>query len=273
VPGFATETFVPTAISRVGINIDIREMTTGLDVEYRLYGPGQAHYPDLTLVVPDAQRLSARSWFIDASTGKNIRKTLTVEIRDSDGTVKMKAELFDSFPFSFEFETGALLLNIGYINVVQVPSFGALPAKGDFRDAQMPVVPTHNLETTGGAAAALSRAIQVSGGAVRMEFATTTIGSDKFRTTTPGHKTVDAVSMRLVSAAPDVASWINETVSGEPWKRNAGVTPAAGSDTRMFFDAFPVRVTLINPLLLLENGYAPAAVDLTFKPIRVEIQQ
>jgi hypothetical protein len=272
VPGFTTETFVPNAISRVGMNIDIREMTTGLDVEYRLYGPGQAHYPDLTLVVPMAQRVSARNWFMDASTGKGVNRNLTVEIRDADGTVRMKARLLDCFPLSFESETGTLSVSVGRLILDQVASFGSLPAKGDFGDTQMPVMPTHNVETTGGAGTATSRAIQVSGGAIRVEVITSTVGSDQFQTRAPGHKTVDAVSMRLVSSAPDIASWINETAAGQPWKRNVGVTPAGGNETRLFFDAFPVRVTLINPLLLLQNGYAPAALDLTFKPIRLEIQ-
>jgi hypothetical protein len=78
--------------------------------------------------------------------------------------------------------------------------------------------------------------------------------------------------MRMVSAAPDVKNWINDTIQGKPWKRQVEVSEIAGGPMRIFYDAFPTRVTLLNPLLLLPNGLYPAIVDLSIKPIRVELK-
>ncbi|MBI3099911.1 MAG: hypothetical protein HYY93_16995 [Planctomycetes bacterium] len=58
---------------------DIRETTTGLDVEYRLYGPGAAHWGSARFtsacVLGGSKELQA--WWQECASGKNIRKNIT----------------------------------------------------------------------------------------------------------------------------------------------------------------------------------------------------
>ena len=261
--------FVPSGISRIGMDIDVREMTTGLDVEYRLYGPAEAHFSDVTLQLPVLMRPEGRGWFSDVSSGKNVRKNITVELRDSAGVATMKATLFECFPVAYDNENVQIDLRVGWIEIETLAEF---PQLDGFDELELPVDATHQINTTGAAGTADNYAIQVTGGALRLEVTETTIGSDRFQTIALGHKTVDTLKMRLVSASAFVTAWINDTVQGRPWKRQVEVTDTAGGPIRIFHDAFPTRVTFLNPLLILDNGMAPAVLDISIKPIRVELK-
>jgi Elongation factor Tu C-terminal domain len=65
------------------LNIDIREMTTGLDVEYRLYGPGKAHWGSakFTSACTLGGSKELQAWWQEAAKGKNIRKNIAVNLR------------------------------------------------------------------------------------------------------------------------------------------------------------------------------------------------
>lgn len=66
--------------------IDLREMTTGADWDYRVYGPGDAHYGSITIrsrVGKDSKELY--QWWLDTSRGKNIRKSISVIALKRDG--------------------------------------------------------------------------------------------------------------------------------------------------------------------------------------------
>lgn len=82
------------------LNIDAREMTTGLDVEYRLYGPGQAHWgsASFTSAVTLGASKELQAWFNDAAHGKNIRKNITVTLFKSDKSPGRSYNLMDCFP-------------------------------------------------------------------------------------------------------------------------------------------------------------------------------
>ncbi|MEO8683164.1 MAG: phage tail protein [Vicinamibacterales bacterium] len=67
----------------------------------------------------------------------------------------------------------------------------------------------------------------VSGGELLIEQTETTVGSDKFQTNSPGHKTVGEITLRgaMTDTRAALFAWINETVLGKPWKRNVAITP------------------------------------------------
>jgi hypothetical protein len=67
----------------------------------------------------------------------------------------------------------------------------------------------------------------VSGGEMIIELTETTIGSDKFKTNSPGHKTVGEITLRgaMTDGRKAMCDWINETVNGRPWKRTVSITP------------------------------------------------
>ena len=98
----------------------------------------------------------------------------------------------------------------------------------------------------------------VSGGELIIEQTETTIGSDKFHTNSPGHKTVGEITLRGAMADKRAAlcTWINETVAGKPWKRNVTITPihldGALGETLVFLDCaltayVPPRLAIHDP--------------------------
>lgn len=80
--------------------IDIREMTTGLDVEYRLYGPGQAHWGSASFVsaTPRGGSRELQAWFMECASGRNIRKNITITLLKRDGSAGRSYTLMDCFP-------------------------------------------------------------------------------------------------------------------------------------------------------------------------------
>lgn len=93
-------------IREIGIdelNIDAREMTTGLDVEYRLYGPGAAHWGSakFTSACTLGASKELQTWWQEAAKGKGIRKNITVTLFKSDKTAGRSYTLNDCFPISW----------------------------------------------------------------------------------------------------------------------------------------------------------------------------
>ena len=108
------------------LNIDAREMTTGLDVEYRLYGPGAAHWGSFkfTSACTLGGSKELQAWWQEAAKGKNIRKNITVQLLKSDKSPGRSYNLFDCFPTqwsSVNFDTSStvqtetLTCKVGYI--------------------------------------------------------------------------------------------------------------------------------------------------------------
>jgi hypothetical protein len=86
------------------LTIDLREMTTGLDVEYRLYGPGAAHWGQakFTSACTLGGSKELQAWFSDAAKGKNIRKNITVTLLKRDGSEGRRYNLFECFPVRWD---------------------------------------------------------------------------------------------------------------------------------------------------------------------------
>lgn len=126
IPGCADASKNIREIAIDELNIDIREMTTGLDVEYRLYGPGQAHWGSakFTSACTLGGSKELQAWFQEAAKGKNIRKNVTVTLYKSNKQPGRSYTLNDCFPTqwsSVNFDTSStvqtetLTVNVGYI--------------------------------------------------------------------------------------------------------------------------------------------------------------
>lgn len=100
IPGCADASKNIREIAIDELNIDIREMTTGLDVEYRLYGPGAAHWGSakFTSACTLGGSKELKAWFDEASAGKNIRKNITATLFKSDKTPGRGYSMFDAYP-------------------------------------------------------------------------------------------------------------------------------------------------------------------------------
>jgi phage tail-like protein len=87
------------SITMEDLLIDEREMTTGADWDYRVYGPGDAHYGSITIkarVGKDSKELY--QWWLDCSRGSNIRKSISVICLKRDGSEARRFNALECFP-------------------------------------------------------------------------------------------------------------------------------------------------------------------------------
>jgi phage tail-like protein len=79
--------------------IDERELTTGADWDYRVYGPGDAHFGSITVKCKvGAKSNELYQWWLDCSQGKNIRKDISVIALKRDGSEARRWEVKEAFP-------------------------------------------------------------------------------------------------------------------------------------------------------------------------------
>lgn len=67
----------------------------------------------------------------------------------------------------------------------------------------------------------------VSGGELIIEMTETTVGSDKFHTHSPGHRSVGEITLRgaMTDKRAALCQWINATTKGEDFRRRVLITP------------------------------------------------
>ena len=91
------------SITMEDLNIDVREMTTGADWDYRVYGPGDAHYGSITIasrVGKDSKELY--QWWLDCSRGQNVRKNISVICLKRDGSEARRFNALECFPTKWD---------------------------------------------------------------------------------------------------------------------------------------------------------------------------
>jgi phage tail-like protein len=99
IDGAATASANVESITVEDLVIDEREMTTGCDWDYRVYGPGDAHFGSITVrsrVGKESKELY--QWWLDCSQGKNIRKNISVIACKRDGSEARRWNIFEAFP-------------------------------------------------------------------------------------------------------------------------------------------------------------------------------
>ncbi len=103
IPGLPTASRNIREIAIDELTIDSRELTTGLDDEYRRYGPGAAHWGSARLVsaIPIGASEELGAWWEAAAKGKNVRKNITVTLFKSDKSPGRSYTLFDCFPTGY----------------------------------------------------------------------------------------------------------------------------------------------------------------------------
>lgn len=88
-------------VSMEDLVIDSRELQGGTD-GYRVYGPGDAHYGSITIrsrVGKDSKELY--QWWLDASQGKNIRKSISVSLLNHAGEDARQYKFLECFPTKY----------------------------------------------------------------------------------------------------------------------------------------------------------------------------
>lgn len=119
----------------------------------------------------------------------------------------------------------------------------------------------------------------VAGGELCIECTDTTIGGDKFTTTSPGHKSVNSVTLRgaMTNKRAALCTWMNDTTSGKPWKRSMTVTELLSSGGSVkdgksytYFDGFPIRYKY--PALSVTNTAGNVQEEIELKFLRMEMK-
>ncbi len=269
------------AIAIDDLAVDLRETTTGLDVEYRTYAPGDAHFGRITL----RSRLGANTkdlyqWWQDCAKGTNIRKSISVICLKRDGSELRRFNLLDCFPTRFapgELDAAGtglverLELRIGRIELAAVGEPPKAPG------ARFEVTIGDPAAGRPGAAAAgePDRSWEsLGGGALVLDVVDPAPGCEAFRTTTPGHKYIDALTLRgpLTAGRRDLCAWINDTVGGKPGQRTLTVREVAKGDTPVrtfnYHDCFPTRYVFP---ALSADGTGNLYEEVTIKPTRLEL--
>jgi phage tail-like protein len=91
------------SITMEDLVIDEREVTCGHNWDYRDFQPGDAHWGSITI----RSRVGKQSnelyqWWLDCSTGKNIRKAISVIACKRDGTEARRWDIIDAFPMRWD---------------------------------------------------------------------------------------------------------------------------------------------------------------------------
>ena len=119
----------------------------------------------------------------------------------------------------------------------------------------------------------------VSGGELIIELTETTIGSDKFQTNSPGHKSVGEITLRgaMTDKRAALCTWINETVNGKQWFRDLTITELLSVDGAVkpgkayeYKDCFPVGYVF--PRMAVSNTTGNVMEEVRIKPIRCELK-
>lgn len=89
------------SITMEDLVIDEREMTTGADWDYRVSGPGDAHFGSITIRSRTSESKELYQWWLEASKGKDIRKHISVIIKKRDGSEARRYNYLECFPVSY----------------------------------------------------------------------------------------------------------------------------------------------------------------------------
>jgi phage tail-like protein len=104
IPGLPETSANVVSVDIEPIAIDVKEPgidkpTTGADWDYRVYGPGDAHYGNITIrarVGKDSKELYA--WWLDAARGSDVRKDITVVVEGQKGDEARRFNILECFP-------------------------------------------------------------------------------------------------------------------------------------------------------------------------------
>jgi len=237
--------------------VDIRETTTGLDVEYRLYAPGSTHWGQARFAVAEKSKTGEvlKRWFAEAQRGSQARKSVSIIMLADDGSTDRSYTLLNCAPVKVApaFDSARQAVNIfevipsqvifGFASEQRAISSGSHDFS--FREVVSDPWPTQprspfatlrgfKVQIEGPSGKEVDTAWEsVSGGEILINLASSA-SSQKFTTTSPGHKSVNSVTLRgaMTNTRRELSQWINDTTQGKPWKRNVTLTEllSAGGD-------------------------------------------
>jgi hypothetical protein len=282
------------------LNIDVREMTTGLDVEYRkvgkgypqrLYAPGAARWGSarFTSACTRGGSKELQACWQEAASGESIRKNITVTLFKSDKSPGRSYLLLDTYPtqwssvdldtdgddqidaceesITVQIGSGAIIAHAGTGRVIPGTANG-------FTSSLTACEGCENTERDDGWEIA-------AGGAQQKETNAMTFGRFLDDSVSPLEKAQSCGEVRLrgpmTTGRDALVSWINETVAGKPWKRDFTITEllsVAGAvkpgKSYTYVDGFPVGYVF--PRMSVTNTTGNTREEVRLKFIRCELK-
>lgn len=272
--------------------IDEREMTTGADWDYRVSGPGDAHFGSITIRARVTNRKDElHQWWLDCSQGKNIRKSISVVCLKRDGEFAREWNFHDAFPVRWDAGDYSPSSNAkippppGTIVSIECRYEYLDMWAYDDREGEIPQGVSLIVEDDGGGTDVDSAWESWAGGGV-VVIDESHLSEAKLHVTTPGHKYIDTLILRgpVTAGRKALCQWITETVNGKPWKRTLTVTEilkdgsdgksfaakdGSGGKTFTYHDCFPTRYVF--PAFDVSSS-RDLYEEVHMKPIRLELK-
>lgn len=295
IPGCADASRNIREIAIDELNIDVREMTTGLDVGYRRFEPGPPQFGTATFTCTLGSGKELQSWFQESAKGKNIRKNISVTLFKSDKTPGRGYNLIDCSPTSWSVgepdatgtpRTETLTVRIGRIEFATrlappPPGGPGAPRAEAAVSDKFAQVRGFKVEISGSSGKEVDTAWEsVSGGDMVILLdppAGNAAATGRLRANSPGHKSVSDITLRgaMTDGRKNLCQWINDTVNGKPWKQSLTITEIVSQDGVLkpgrrynFHDCFPIRYVF--PRMSVTNTTGNVQEEITLRVVRFE---
>ena len=272
IPGCADASKNIREISIDELNIDIREMTTGLDVEYRQYRPGQPHWGNVRLTFPSSPNDPCLAdWVAADKAGKNIRKNITVTLFKSDKTMGRSYLLYDAFPMSFS-TAQSDADPAGQGSQVLTLQVGRIGFDGGSAQSPRDVASLNGFVVQALGSKANTTVIDVAwesctGGAEALELHPASFGANA--ETKRSHTEV-TLRGPMTTSRGWLAALLNDLGRGVDARVMLRCGNEKGGRGYTYFEAFPVRYVF--PRMSVTNTTGNTMEEVAIKPIRVELK-
>lgn len=253
------------------------DLTLAKKLKYKTYQPGQPHYGNakFTSACTLGGSKELQAWFQEAARGgQGSIRDVSCLLYFEDGKPNRTFTLKDCFPVSF---TACTPQADGTESVTLEVSIGGVQMD-DLSNGRMRKRPEILYQAWDDAIQDyVSEAWDVWGGGDEWSISTF-VGTNRFRTNSPGHKSVGEITLRgkMTDGRKNLCTWINETVNGKPWKRALTITELLSVDGGVrdrkynYHDCFPIRYVF--PQMSVANTTGNTMEEVTVKPIRVELK-
>lgn len=254
------------------LNIDIRETTSGLDVEYRTYSPGSAHFGSAHFRAACTRPAvkEARAWYMRTMQGEPRRVSVAVSILRKDGrpgrTYTMPdARLVEVSDCDDRSPDATLDLTVRPVRLVlEAAAETVLPLRvpSPWFTVEIPEAGRINPDDTWDL---------VVGGARSVEAPPLVLGRPDPATDINAHTTCTSLDLRgpMTDGRKALVSWVNGTMAGRRDHRTMTVRTPQGS-AYVFADAFPV--SYVFPHLSVTNTTGNVMEEVRIKPVRCELK-
>jgi phage tail-like protein len=276
------------SISIDDIIIDIEELTPeGSDV--RVYGPGDAHFGNLTIRSRAHDGNELFQWWLDSSRDDFVRKSITIEVLDKKDQPARRYHFFECYPLRWdpgEYSPSSQVAVETIVCKMQRVELASNPPPDDPgkpKKLKRPKEQGHPGFTiaieaerpgSGGSGTDVDSAWEsCTGGALNIEVSDSSVGTDPFHAATPGHKSVTELILdgTMTASRKVLCDWVNTTVQGEPWKQNVTITEIGkakdAGKVYTYTECFPTRYVFPN---LSASGTGNLKESIVMKPNRME---